>query len=88
MALVDHVATAGKDGKAPKAFGLIRPPGHHATSDAPMGFCLFNNVAIAARHAQQRCGFKKVVSLSRTRATMSQCNATEGSLQLLHKCLL
>ena len=53
---VDLVLT----GLADNAFCALRPPGHHAERDKAMGFCFFNNVAIAARHAQAKHGIGKV----------------------------
>ena len=53
---VDEVMT----GKAANAFCAVRPPGHHAETVRPMGFCLFNNAAIATRYAQKRHGAERV----------------------------
>jgi acetoin utilization deacetylase AcuC-like enzyme len=52
---VDEVMT----GKAPNAFVATRPPGHHTETARPMGFCLFNNAAIAARYAQKTYGAER-----------------------------
>ena len=48
------------DGTVENAFCSVRPPGHHATRDASMGFCFFNNVAVAARHALDVRGLERV----------------------------
>jgi acetoin utilization deacetylase AcuC-like enzyme len=47
-------------GEAPNAFCAIRPPGHHAETDTAMGFCLFGNAALAAKHALDHHGLKRV----------------------------
>ncbi|HET6865866.1 MAG TPA: histone deacetylase [Solirubrobacteraceae bacterium] len=51
------------DGSAPYAFSAHRPPGHHATQTRAMGFCLFNSVAVAARHALDGRGLERVMIL-------------------------
>ena len=49
--------------EATNAFCAVRPPGHHATPTKPMGFCLFNNVAIGAMHAIEEHGLERVAVL-------------------------
>ncbi|HXS51577.1 MAG TPA: histone deacetylase family protein [Usitatibacter sp.] len=50
-------------GPARRAFCAVRPPGHHATRARPMGFCIFNNVAIGAAHALEAHGLERVAVL-------------------------
>ncbi len=59
-AAIDAV-TAVVTGTARRAFALVRPPGHHAEFDHAMGFCLFNNIAIAAAHARDELGCDRVL---------------------------
>ena len=47
--------------EADRAMALVRPPGHHATADQAMGFCLFNNVALGARYAQRQHGLRHIL---------------------------
>lgn len=57
LTAVDGIAAGDFD----NAFAAVRPPGHHATRDQAMGFCLFNNIAIAARHLVRHRGLKTVL---------------------------
>ncbi|MCU0231683.1 MAG: histone deacetylase [Acidobacteria bacterium] len=59
-AAVDAVEAVVR-GEARRAFALVRPPGHHAERDHAMGFCFFNNVAIAAAHAREALGCERVL---------------------------
>jgi acetoin utilization deacetylase AcuC-like enzyme len=59
LAAIDAVCT----GKVSRAFCLVRPPGHHAGAHYGMGFCILNNIAVAARYAQKHQGIGKVLIL-------------------------
>eukprot|EP00271_Cylindrocystis_brebissonii_P012936 TRINITY_DN3244_c0_g1_i1.p1 TRINITY_DN3244_c0_g1~~TRINITY_DN3244_c0_g1_i1.p1 ORF type:complete len:524 (-),score=67.32 TRINITY_DN3244_c0_g1_i1:543-2114(-) len=68
LAVVDAIAVSSaaaavsKGGSTcPAGFALVRPPGHHAVPTGPMGFCLLDHVAVAARHAQIHHGLKRVM---------------------------
>lgn len=57
LTAIDQVASRQAD----NAFVVVRPPGHHATPERAMGFCLFNNVAIGARYAQQQHNLERIL---------------------------
>ncbi len=57
---VIHAAEAVVGGEVGNAFALVRPPGHHATRNRAMGFCLINNVAVAAQYALDVIGMERV----------------------------
>src|SRR6266568_3146776 len=69
-AIEDHLISSGiaavlatdlvVERRASSAFCAVRPPGHHATRTRPMGFCFFNNVAVAAKHALEHHGLERV----------------------------
>lgn len=73
-------AIAGVDavmqGEADNAFAAIRPPGHHATGENTMGFCIFNNVAVAARYAQNN--YKEIERVAVIDWDVHHGNGTQG----------
>jgi len=69
---VDAVMT----GEAKNAFVVVRPPGHHATSENAMGFCIFNHAAVAARYAQNR--YKEIERVAIIDWDVHHGNGTQG----------
>jgi acetoin utilization deacetylase AcuC-like enzyme len=73
-------AVAGVDavmqGETKNAFAAVRPPGHHATAERTMGFCIFNNVAIAAKYAQSK--YKDIERVAIVDWDVHHGNGTQG----------
>jgi histone deacetylase 6 len=60
---VIEAALAVARGDLKKTLAIVRPPGHHAEPDRPMGFCFFNNVAVAAKVVQQMTPVRRILIL-------------------------
>src|SRR5579884_2460411 len=56
-----NAVSAVMQGEVRNAYALLRPPGHHATRNRAMGFCIFNNTVIAAHHARNAYGLERVM---------------------------
>jgi len=63
-------------GEAKNAFVAVRPPGHHASAETAMGFCLFNNIAVAARYAQNK--YKEIERVAIVDWDVHHGNGTQG----------
>lgn len=90
IALVDHVVAASQQqhdpGAVPAGFAVCRPPGHHCLPREAMGFCIFGNVAVAARHAQKQHGLQRVRRGACGWGCMVGGEAASDATKLLQTC--